>query len=75
MGKAIRVGGVVLMVLVMLTGCLALAHSFEGLRLFHLLLAEMLLIYFPFSNLMHAFTFPISRAYTGATMARKGIKA
>lgn len=67
--------GTVLVFLVMLTGCLALAHSFEGLRLIHLLLAEMLLIYFPFSNLMHAFTFPISRAYTGATMARKGVNA
>jgi nitrate reductase gamma subunit len=67
--------GTVLVFLVMLTGCLALAQSFEPLRLLHLFLAELLLIYFPFSNLMHAFTFIISRGYTGATMARKGVNA
>ncbi len=67
--------GTGLVFLVMLTGCLALAQSFEPLRLIHLFLAELLLIYFPFSNLMHAFTFSISRGYTGATMARKGVNA
>lgn len=67
--------GTGLVFLVMLSGCLALAHSFEALRLTHLLLAEMLLIYFPFSNLMHAFTFIFSRGFTGALMARKGINA
>ncbi len=67
--------GTVLVFLVMLSGCLALAQSVEALRLVHLLLAELLLIYFPFSNLMHAFTFPFSRGYTGATMGRKGIRA
>jgi nitrate reductase gamma subunit len=35
----------------------------------------LLMVYFPFSRLMHAFTFPISRAYTGAAMARKGVSA
>lgn len=64
-----------LVFLVMLTGCLALAQSIEALRLLHLFLAELLLIYFPFSNLMHAFTFAFSRGYTGATMARKGVNA
>lgn len=67
--------GSVLVFLVMLTGCLALAQSFEALRLIHLLLAELLLIYFPFSKLMHTFTFVMSRGYTGATMGRKGINA
>jgi nitrate reductase gamma subunit len=67
--------GTALVFLVMLTGCLALAQSFEPLRLIHLFLAELLLIYFPFSNLMHAFTFIISRGYTGANMARKGVNA
>jgi nitrate reductase gamma subunit len=67
--------GIGLVFLVMLTGCLALAQAFEPLRLLHLFLAELLLIYFPFSNLMHAFTFAFSRAYTGATMARKGVNA
>lgn len=67
--------GSILVFLVMLTGCLALAQSFEALRLIHLLLVELLLIYFPFSKLMHTFTFVMSRGYTGATMGRKGINA
>ncbi|MET0065909.1 MAG: hypothetical protein ABW076_06155 [Candidatus Thiodiazotropha sp.] len=67
--------GTILVFVVMLTGCLALAQSFEPLRLLHLLLAELLLIYFPFSKLMHAFTFVLSRGYTGATMGRKGVNA
>jgi nitrate reductase gamma subunit len=67
--------GTILVFLVMLSGCLALAQSFEPLRLLHLLLAELLLIYFPFSKLMHAFTFIMSRGYTGATMGRKGVNA
>jgi nitrate reductase gamma subunit len=67
--------GTILVFLVMLTGCLALAQSFEPLRLLHLFLAELLLIYFPFSKLMHAFTFVLSRGYTGATMGRKGVNA
>ena len=64
-----------LVFLVMLSGCLALARAYEPLRLLHLLLAELLLIYFPFSTLMHAFTFAVSRGYTGAGMARKGVNA
>ncbi|MCG7899850.1 MAG: hypothetical protein JAY99_14685 [Candidatus Thiodiazotropha lotti] len=67
--------GAILVFLVMLSGCLALAQSFEALRLLHLLLAELLLLYFPFSKLMHAFTFVMSRGYTGATMGRKGVNA
>ena len=64
-----------LVFLVMLSGCLALAESVQALRLIHLLLVEILLIYFPFSNLMHAFTFVFSRGFTGAVMARKGVNA
>ncbi|MCG7983034.1 MAG: hypothetical protein JAY90_09825 [Candidatus Thiodiazotropha lotti] len=67
--------GAILVFVVMLSGCLALAQSFEALRLLHLLLAELLLLYFPFSKLMHAFTFVMSRGYTGATMGRKGVNA
>lgn len=67
--------GSILVFVVMLTGCLALAQSYEPLRLLHLFLAEALLIYFPFSKLMHAFTFVLSRGYTGATMGRKGVNA
>jgi len=65
----------ILTFVVMLTGCLALLRSFEGLRLTHLFLAELWLLYFPFSRLMHAFTFVISRSYTGANYGRHGVKA
>jgi nitrate reductase gamma subunit len=59
----------------MLTGCLALFESYAALRVLHLFSVELLMIYFPFSNLMHAFTFIISRASTGATAGRHGVKA
>jgi nitrate reductase gamma subunit len=59
----------------MLTGCLALLQSHDSLRAIHMLTVEILMIYFPFSRLMHAFTFWISRGYTGAAMARKGVNA
>jgi len=65
----------ILVFVVMLSGCLALLRSFESLRLTHLFLAEMLLLYFPFSRLMHAFTFLISRGYTGADYGRHGVNA
>ncbi len=59
----------------MLTGCLALFESYAPLRVLHLFSVEVLMIYFPFSNLMHAFTFVISRASTGAAAGRHGVKA
>lgn len=65
----------ILTFVVMLTGCLALLRSHEGLRLTHLLMAELWLLYFPFSRLMHAFTFVVSRSYTGANYGRHGVKA
>ena len=65
----------ILTFVVMLTGCLALLKSHDSLRAIHMLTVCLLMIYFPFSRLMHAFTFPISRAYTGAAMARKGVNA
>lgn len=63
-----------LVFLVMLTGCMALGESFEGLRVLHLFSAELLLLYFPFSSLMHAFYFYIARARTGAHYGRRGVK-
>jgi nitrate reductase gamma subunit len=65
----------ILTFVVMLTGCLALLQSHDSLRAIHMLTVCLLLIYFPFSRLMHAFTFVISRSYTGAAMARKGVNA
>ncbi len=58
---------------VMLTGCLALQEAHDGLRALHMLSVDLLLIYFPFGRLMHAFTFVFSRAYTGATYGRRGV--
>jgi nitrate reductase gamma subunit len=65
--------GSTLIFLVMLTGCLALAESYESLRILHFFLAELLLIYFPFSSLIHTFTFPFSRGYMGAHYGRRGV--
>jgi len=65
--------GSLLIFLVMLTGCLALARSHEVLRVTHFFLAELLLIYFPFSALMHTFTFPFSRGFMGAHYGRRGV--
>ncbi len=67
--------GSILVFLVMLTGCLALDESHESLRVIHLFLAQLLLIYFPFSSLMHTFTFVFSRGYLGASLARHGVNA
>lgn len=59
--------------LVMLSGCFALQESHDFLRASHMLLVDIWLIYFPFSRLMHAFTFFLSRGNTGATYGRKGM--
>ena len=58
--------------LAMLTGCLALQESHVGLRLFHMVTVQAWMVYFPFSRLMHAFTFAMSRKYTGSTYGRRG---
>lgn len=65
----------ILTFLVLFTGCMALLKSHDSLRAIHMLTVCLLLIYFPFSRLMHAFTFAVSRGYTGAAMARKGVQA
>lgn len=65
----------ILTFLVMLTGCLALLQGFEALRLLHRFSVELWLLYFPFSSLMHAFTFVPSRAFTGAWFGRRGVDA
>lgn len=63
----------ILVFVVMLTGCMALLQASEGLRLLHFFLAEVLLIYFPFSGLMHTFTFLTSRGFSGAVFYRRGV--
>ncbi len=57
--------------LVMLTGCLALGEQSIPLRAIHLGCVEAWLIYFPFSSLMHTFTWPLSRGFTGALAGRR----
>ncbi len=64
----------ILVFAVMLTGCMALAETSTELRVFHRFTVELLMIYFPFSALMHAFMFVPSRAYTGAMYGRRGIE-
>jgi nitrate reductase gamma subunit len=64
--------GSLLVFLVMLTGCLALAQSFTVLKAVHMLTVDLLLLYFPFSRLMHTFMFAWSRSYTGAMYGRRG---
>jgi len=59
--------------LVMLTGCLAMQEAHDPLRAIHMLSVNIWLIYFPFSRLMHGFTFFLSRGATGASYGRKGM--
>lgn len=61
-----------LVFVVMLTGCMALIQGVTALRLIHMLTFEALLVYFPFSRLMHTFMFLFSRGYTGAAYGRRG---
>ena len=60
----------------LLTGYLLLHHtifSYTLMLAMHILSIELLLVIFPFTKLMHAFTFIVSRWYTGAMAARKGV--
>lgn len=61
-----------LTLLVMLTGCMALSREDVFLRGLHMLTVEAWMLYFPFSRLMHAFTFVFSRSYTGQVYGRRG---
>ena len=65
----------ILTFVVMLTGCFALLEGSTGLRLLHRFTVELWLIYFPFSALMHTFTFVPSRMFTGAWFGRRGVDA
>ena len=60
--------------IVMLTGCMALGEQSTFLRVTHLLTVEAWLVYFPFSSLMHTFTWPLSRGFTGAVSGRRGTR-
>ena len=61
--------------LVLVSGLAATAHvggPYELLLGFHILSVDVLLIWFPFSKLMHAFYIMPSRAVNGALLDRKG---
>jgi len=61
--------------LVVVTGLMAVAHMgapYETLVAWHLLSLELLLIWFPFGKLMHAFFIFPSRTINGYFLARKG---
>jgi nitrate reductase gamma subunit len=61
--------------LVMVTGLAATAHfgaRYETLLAIHILSVDVLLVWFPFGKLMHAFYIFPSRALNGALLARKG---
>jgi len=64
----------ILVFVVMLTGCMALGEASSELRALHRFSVELLMIYFPFSALMHAFMFIPSRGFTGAFLGRRGVK-
>jgi len=58
-----------------LTGLLAVSHlgaRYETLLAVHLMSVALLLIWFPFGKLMHAFLFVVSRGATGARMKHRG---
>jgi nitrate reductase gamma subunit len=61
--------------LVLVTGLAATAHigaRYETLLAVHILSVDLLLVWFPFGKLMHAFYLLPSRAINGALIARKG---
>jgi len=60
----------------LVTGMAAFAHlagwPYERLLAWHLLSVELLLVWFPFGKLMHAFTIFAARGVTGVIFERKG---
>jgi nitrate reductase gamma subunit len=60
----------------LVTGMAAFAHvagwPYERLLAFHLLSVELLLVWFPFGKLMHAFTIFAARGSTGMIFERRG---
>ncbi|GAB4510378.1 MAG: hypothetical protein Tsb0026_12090 [Sulfuricaulis sp.] len=62
-------------VLPVVTGLIAVAHlgaRYETLIAIHILSFELLLIWFPFGKLMHAFLWAPARAVTGYVFTRRG---
>jgi nitrate reductase gamma subunit len=63
---------------VLVTGLMAYAHvgpRYETMTAIHILSLDLLLIWFPFGKLMHAFFFIPARVMEGAAFERKGVQA
>jgi nitrate reductase gamma subunit len=59
----------------LLTGMMAYSHvgpPYQTTLAMHILSVELLLVWFPFGKLMHAFTIFITRGATGMQFERKG---
>jgi len=62
----------------LLTGYMSYHHLFfdyNWMLATHILSAEIMLIFFPFTKLTHAFTLFISRWYSGSIAGQKGVKS
>jgi len=69
---------IVLVLIPLVTGILAFAHvggRYETLLALHLLSVEAMLIWFPFSKLMHAIMTMPARYQAGTAFGRRGVKA
>ncbi len=68
----------VLSILPMVTGYIAVNKLFGDpvfMLALHILSVELLMIAFPFTKLMHAFTFVMARYYNGSIQGRKGAES
>ena len=68
----------ILTFLPLFTGYMAYHHMINPYPLIlglHILSVEILMIFFPFTKLMHTFTFVMARWYNGANAGHKGVKA
>lgn len=68
----------VVCLLVMLSGYVAfhrIVNPYPLALSLHILSAELLLVVFPFTKLMHAFTLFLARWYNGAMAGRKGVES
>ncbi len=62
----------------MLTGYVAYHRMIDPYTLalgLHILSVELLMVVFPFTKLMHAFTFALARWYNGAMAGRRGVQS
>jgi nitrate reductase gamma subunit len=62
----------------LLTGYMTFHHlwfNYTGLLATHILTAELLLVFFPFTKLTHTFTLFIARWYNGVISGERGVQA